>query len=32
MMLKMAIMYWMGHPMTNDEYHAILNEIERIYS
>lgn len=21
MMLKMAIMYWMGHPMTDDEYH-----------
>ena len=32
MMLKMAIMYWMGHPMTDDEYYAILNEIERMYN
>ena len=32
MMLKMAIMYWMRHSMTDDEYYAILNEIERIYN
>lgn len=32
MMLKLAIMYWMEHTITDDEYYAILNNFNYIYN